>query len=130
MNKKFSKFKNRPFRVALIGYCIAIILYHLYALYIVNSIKVLLPIGIHVSILFLIITKKHYLKIVLKVWSAFFLIILSTLQIVAKGAKFFLSNENVDVNNLVKPTLFLLIGIVIYHISNTIIITNDTPSSS
>jgi len=120
--KKSSIFKNNKVKTFLLVYLSIIITYNLYTL-IIEFPKGWFAILINGLILLLILSKSSYLKISLRIWSMFFLILIPGLQIVSKIIKKVLNDiYKIELNTFLQTTFFFLIGILIYHYSKTIII--------
>lgn len=125
---RYLHFKNKIFQVLLLLYFSLMSIYNLYFLtfYFPNG---WLAFATNFTILFLIIYKYTHLKLILRIWSLIFLIILHGLQIIAKIIKAALNVNECLINlSFIKAFIFTLVGILIFYLSGSIIKTEDIDS--
>lgn len=120
--KAYSYFQQKKFKTFLLSYLILIITYNLYV-FLIDFPNGWLPILLNALILLLVISKNKNLKIVLKVWSMIFLIIFPGLQLLSRFMKKFLDNSfTIDFSSSFMAALFVVVGIIIFSYSKSIVI--------
>ena len=120
-------FTNKIFLYGLVIFIIILLLYNFYALLFEFEFSLFIPIIIQVTLLFLIFVRHQYIKLLLQIWSAVFLIFAFGLFILGGLLKELTDGfEYFNFLNYLPKLILLLIGIAIYIGSQkTIIINKD-----
>lgn len=120
-------FTNKIFLYGLVIFIIILLLYNFYALLFEFEFSLFIPIIIQLTLLFLIFVRHQYIKLLLQIWSAVFLIFAFGLFILGGLLKELTDGfEYFNFLNYLPKLILLLIGIAIYIGSQkTIIINKD-----
>lgn len=119
-------FTNKIFLYGLVSFIIIVLLYNLYALLFEFEAFLFIPIIIQVTLLFLVFVRHQYIKVLLQIWSAVFLIFGFGLFILG-GLMKDLANgfEYFDILNYFPKVILLLVGLIIYQGSSKTIHTRN-----
>ncbi|MCD9854882.1 hypothetical protein LUD75_09210 [Epilithonimonas sp. JDS] len=109
-------FTNKIFLYGLVSFIIVALLYNLYAVLFEFDIFLVIPIIIQVTLLFLIFVRHQYIKLLLQIWSAVFLIFAFGLFIFGGLLKDLAESfEDFNFLNYFPKVILLLVGIIIYQ---------------
>ena len=118
-------FTNKIFLYGLVIFIIILLLYNFYALLFEFEFSLFIPIIIQLTLLFLIFVRHQYIKLLLQIWSAVFLIFAFGLFILGGLLKELTDGfEYFNFLNYLPKLILLLIGIAIYIGSQKTIIIN------
>ncbi|KFC22034.1 hypothetical protein [Epilithonimonas lactis] len=119
-------FTNKTFLYGLVFFIIIVLLYNLYALLFEFEAFLFIPIIIQVTLLFLVFVRHQYIKVLLQIWSAVFLILGfglfvlgGLLKDLANGFEYF------DILNYFPKVVLLLAGLIIFQGSSKTIHTRN-----
>lgn len=119
-------FTNKTFLYGLVSFIIIVLLYNLYALLFEFEAFLFIPIIIQVTLLFLVFVRHQYIKVLLQIWSAVFLILGFGLFILGGLLKDLANGfEYFDILNYFPKVILLLVGLIIYQGSSKTIHTRN-----
>lgn len=119
-------FTNKTFLYGLVFFIIIVLLYNLYALLFEFEAFLFIPIIIQVTLLFLVFVRHQYIKVLLQIWSAVFLILGFGLFILCGLLKDLANGfEYLDIHNYFPKVVLLLVGLIIYQGSSKTIHTRN-----
>ena len=119
-------FTNKTFLYGLVSFIIIVLLYNLYALFFEFEAFLFIPIIIQVTLLFLVFVRHQYIKVLLQIWSAVFLILGFGLFILGGLLKDLANGfEYFDILNYFPKVILLLVGLIIYQGSSKTIHTRN-----
>lgn len=124
---KKATFTNNYFYYFLIIFFAFLFVSNIYYIYFDNDLFILIPIIIQMGILFLLIYKYYRIKLILKIWSGFFLVLANSLIFFGKLLKDFSNDfQYFDLKNYFGCIIMLIIGIIILWLTEqTVIIYDD-----
>ena len=59
---------------------------------------------------------------ILQVWAGIFLITFPSLQVLSKLVKLMIDNSSLNIGNVTRNIVFIILGVVVIRISNTLIV--------
>jgi len=99
---------------------------NLYYFFSDNNISVLFPIIIQLVILLSLIYRDYRVKILMRIWSGFFLIIANSLIFFGKLLNEFSDNfQNFDYRNYLGCSFMLIIGIIVFWLNEKMVIISE-----
>lgn len=109
-------FTNKVFLYGLVFFITVALLYNLYAILFEFEFSLFVPIIIQVTLLFLIFVRHQYIRLLLQIWSAIFLIFAFGLFILGGLLKDLADGfEQFNFLNYFPKMILLLVGIIIYQ---------------
>lgn len=119
-------FTNKTFLYGLVSFIIIVLFYNLYTLLFEFEAFLFIPIIIQVTLLFLVFVRHQYIKVLLQIWSAVFLILGFGLFILGGLLKDLVNGfEYFDILNYFPKVILLLVGLIIYQGSSKTIHTRN-----
>lgn len=127
---KKAKFLNIYFYYFLIAFFLLLIASNFYYFFLDFNLTSLFPIIIQLIILLMLIYRDYRVKLVMRIWSGFFLILANSLIFFGRLLKEFSSSfQDFDFKNYLGCSFMLIIGVVIFLLNEKLVVISENNES-